>query len=76
MLSFIVPKVEYDCWKHLEFDVNFIKANYRLGVAFLQHKQYADGLKQINKALEVGRGINPSIYMVEEIWQELTKENI
>jgi len=50
-----------------------VKAHYMLGLALLQHKQYADGVKQLEKALELGRGANPSSYMVEEIWQELAK---
>lgn len=66
-------KVEADCRKALELDVNSVKAHYMLGLALLQHKQYADGVKQLEKALELGRGANPSSYMVEEIWQELAK---
>eukprot|EP01018_Ginkgo_biloba_P025031 Gb_03040 [translate_table: standard] len=44
-----------------------------LGLALLRSKQYAEGVKQLDKALELGRGGNPSSYMVEEIWQELAK---
>lgn len=66
-------KVESDCRKALELDANSVKAHYMLGLALLQQKQYADGLKQLEKALELGRGANPSSYMVEEIWQELAK---
>lgn len=66
-------KVESDCRKALELDFNSVKAHYMLGLALLQQKQYADGLKQLEKALELGRGANPSSYMVEEIWQELAK---
>ncbi|KAH9332072.1 hypothetical protein KI387_004180 [Taxus chinensis] len=66
-------KVEADCRKALELDTSSVKAYYMLGLALLQRKQYAGGVKLLQKALELGRGANPSSYMVEEIWQELAK---
>lgn len=66
-------KVEADCRKALELDSSSVKAYYMLGLALLQSKNYAGGVKQLQKALELGRGANPSSYMVEEIWQELAK---
>ena len=42
-------KVEADCRKALELDVNSVTAHYMLGLALLQHKQYADGVKQLGK---------------------------
>ncbi|KAL8106561.1 hypothetical protein AgCh_023360 [Apium graveolens] len=44
-----------------------------LGLALLQRKVYAHGVKELEKALDLGRGADPKGYMVEEIWQELAK---
>ncbi|KAK4409162.1 E3 ubiquitin-protein ligase CHIP [Sesamum angolense] len=48
-------------------------AHCMLGLALLQRKEYAEGIKELRKALDLGRGANPNSYMVEEIWQELAK---
>ncbi|KAL6499997.1 hypothetical protein OROGR_027907 [Orobanche gracilis] len=48
-------------------------AHYMLGLALLQKKEYAKGVKGLEKALDLGRGANPRGYMVEEIWQELAR---
>lgn len=66
-------KVEEDCRKAIELDGNLVKAHYMLGLALLQRKEYAEGVKELQKALDLGRGANPSSYMVEEIWQELAR---
>ncbi|ERM99800.1 hypothetical protein AMTR_s00099p00157650 [Amborella trichopoda] len=50
-----------------------MEAHYMLGLALLQRQEYAEGIKALEKALDLGRGANPASYMVEEIWQELAK---
>ncbi|KAF3435911.1 hypothetical protein FNV43_RR23003 [Rhamnella rubrinervis] len=66
-------KLEEDCRKAVRLDNNSVKGHYMLGLALLQRKEYAEGVKQLEKALDLGRGANPKGYMVEEIWQELAK---
>ncbi|KAL0787512.1 hypothetical protein Bca101_003758 [Brassica carinata] len=69
-------KVEEDCRKAVQLDHDSVKAHYMLGLALLQRKDYADGVKALQKgnwALDLGRGTNPTGYMVEEIWEELAK---
>ncbi|KAJ4953233.1 hypothetical protein NE237_030065 [Protea cynaroides] len=66
-------KVEWDCRKAIELDTSSVKAHYMLGLALLQKEDYAGGVKELEKALDLGRGANPKSYMVEEIWQELAK---
>ncbi|KAL8516604.1 hypothetical protein ACS0TY_015027 [Phlomoides rotata] len=44
-----------------------------LGLALLQKKEYGEGVKALEKALDLGRCADPKGYMVEEIWQELAK---
>ncbi|KAI3947468.1 hypothetical protein MKW92_049158 [Papaver armeniacum] len=66
-------RAEEDCRKALELDSNSTKAHYILGLALLQRVEYAEGVQQLEKALDLGRGANPTGYMVEEIWQELAK---
>ncbi|XP_042492019.1 E3 ubiquitin-protein ligase CHIP isoform X2 [Macadamia integrifolia] len=66
-------KVEWDCRRAIELDTNSVKAHYMLGLALLQREEYAGGVKELEKALDLGRGANPKSYMVEEIWQELAK---
>ncbi|KAL2630393.1 hypothetical protein R1flu_015079 [Riccia fluitans] len=66
-------RVEADCRKALELDKDSVKAHYMLGLALLQSKQHGEAIKQLEKALELGRGGKPGTYMVEEIWQELAK---
>ncbi|CAN6818421.1 unnamed protein product [Brassica oleracea] len=64
-------RVEEDCRKAVQLDHNSVKAHYMLGLALLQRKDYADGVKALQK--DLGRGANPTGYMVEEIWEELAK---
>ncbi|XP_057534681.1 E3 ubiquitin-protein ligase CHIP [Amaranthus tricolor] len=66
-------RVEEDCQKALQLDNSSVKAHYMLGLALLQRKEYSEGVKELEKALDLGRGANPKGYMVEEIWQELAK---
>ncbi|XP_054784128.1 E3 ubiquitin-protein ligase CHIP-like isoform X1 [Prosopis cineraria] len=67
------PKVEEDCRKAIQLNHNSVKAHYMLGLALLQRQEYAKGIAELEKALDLGRGANPKGYMVEEIWQELAK---
>ncbi|KAF2292541.1 hypothetical protein GH714_025377 [Hevea brasiliensis] len=48
-------------------------AHYMLGLALLQKNELAEGARELQKALDLGRGADPMGYMVEEIWQELAK---
>ncbi|KAJ4783246.1 E3 ubiquitin-protein ligase CHIP [Rhynchospora pubera] len=66
-------KVEDDCRNALQLDNNSVKAHYMLGLALLDRQEFAEGIKQLEKSLELGRGAHPASYMVEEIWQELAK---
>ncbi|CAL9023148.1 unnamed protein product [Prunus brigantina] len=66
-------RVEEDCRKAIQLEHNSVKAHYMLGLALLQKQEYADGVKELERALDLGRGANPKGYMVEEIWQELAK---
>ncbi|CAA3001425.1 E3 ubiquitin- ligase CHIP [Olea europaea subsp. europaea] len=49
------------------------QAHYMLGLALLKREEYAEGARELEKALDLGRGANPKGYMVEEIWQELAR---
>ncbi|XP_072992321.1 E3 ubiquitin-protein ligase CHIP-like isoform X2 [Typha latifolia] len=66
-------KVEDDCRMALQLDKFSVKAHYMLGLALLDRQEFAEGIKELEKSLELGRGANPASYMVEEIWQELAK---
>ncbi|KAL5562187.1 hypothetical protein UlMin_031934 [Ulmus minor] len=66
-------KVENDCRVAIKLDHNSVKAHYMLGLALIKKQEYDDGIKELEKALDLGRGANPNGYMVEEIWQELAK---
>lgn len=66
-------KVEEDCRRAIQLDNNSVKAHYMLGLALLQKEEYAEGIKELERALDLGRGANPKSYIVEEIWQELAK---
>ncbi|KAI5679912.1 hypothetical protein M9H77_01139 [Catharanthus roseus] len=66
-------RVEEDCKRAIQLDHNSVKAHYMLGLALLQRKEYAEGVKELEKAMDLGRGANPHGYMIEEIWQELAK---
>ncbi|RWR84733.1 E3 ubiquitin-protein ligase CHIP isoform X1 [Cinnamomum micranthum f. kanehirae] len=66
-------KVEEDCIEALKRDRGSVKAHYMLGLALLKREEYAVGVKELERALDLGRGENPKSYMVEEIWQELAR---
>ncbi|XP_065876085.1 E3 ubiquitin-protein ligase CHIP isoform X2 [Euphorbia lathyris] len=65
-------KVEEDCRRAIHLDRNSFKAHYMLGLALLQKDELSGGVKELQKALDLGRGASKG-YMVEEIWQELAK---
>ncbi|XP_057507341.1 E3 ubiquitin-protein ligase CHIP-like isoform X2 [Actinidia eriantha] len=66
-------RVEEDCRKAIQLDHNAFKAHYMLGLALRQRHEYTEGVKELEKAMDLGRGANPNSYMIEEIWQELAK---
>lgn len=66
-------KVEEDCRRAIQLDFNSVKAHYMLGLALLQKQELDEGVKELQKAMDLGRGANPKGYMVDEIWQELAK---
>ncbi|GAB2254321.1 hypothetical protein Droror1_Dr00022130 [Drosera rotundifolia] len=66
-------RVEEDCRRAIELDPNSVKAHYMLGLALLQKQELSEGIKELDKALDLGRGADPKGYMVEEIWLELAK---
>ncbi|XP_057451437.1 E3 ubiquitin-protein ligase CHIP [Lotus japonicus] len=66
-------RVEEDCRRAIQLDSNSVKAHYLFGLVLLQKQEYAKGIRELEKALDLGRGANPKGYMVEEIWQELAK---
>ncbi|PON75085.1 Histidine triad (HIT) protein [Parasponia andersonii] len=66
-------RVEEDCRRAIQLDNSSVKGHYMLGLALLERKEYAEGIKELEKALDLGRVANPKGYMVEEIWQELAK---
>lgn len=66
-------KVEEDCRRAIQLDYSSVKAHYMLGLALLQKQELDEGVKELQKALDLGRGANPKGYMVDEIWQELAK---
>ncbi|CAH9118313.1 unnamed protein product [Cuscuta epithymum] len=64
-------RVEEDCRRATHLDQNSVKAHYMLGLALLHKKEYAEGVRELEGALDLGRGADPKGYMVEEIWEEL-----
>ncbi|KAJ8433065.1 hypothetical protein Cgig2_015428 [Carnegiea gigantea] len=66
-------RVEEDCRRAIRLDHNSVKAHYMLGLALLHKEEYSEGVKELEKALDLGTGADPNSYMVEEIWQELAK---
>lgn len=66
-------RVEEDSRKALQLDHDSVKAHYMLGLALLQKQEYGEGVKELERALDLGRDAHPRSYMVEEIWQELAK---
>ncbi|PIN14004.1 Chaperone-dependent E3 ubiquitin protein ligase (contains TPR repeats) [Handroanthus impetiginosus] len=66
-------RVEEDCRKAIQLDHHSVKAHYMLGLALLQRKEYGEGVRELEKALDLGRVATLQGYMVEEIWQELAR---
>ncbi|CAH9075381.1 unnamed protein product [Cuscuta epithymum] len=66
-------RLEEDCRRAIQLDCNSCKAHYMLGLALLREQSFSEGVRELEKALDLGRGANPKSYMVEEIWQELAK---
>ncbi|KAJ9565131.1 hypothetical protein OSB04_001097 [Centaurea solstitialis] len=66
-------RVEEDCQKAVQLDRNSVKGHYMLGLALIRKEKYAEGIKALERSLDLGRGANPHSYMVEEIWQELAR---
>ncbi|KAK4775521.1 hypothetical protein SAY87_023482 [Trapa incisa] len=67
-------RLEEDSRKALELDYKSVKAHYLMGLALLRKAEYTEGIKQLERALDLGRGAeHGSSYMVETIWQELAK---
>ncbi|KAJ0549737.1 putative U box domain, tetratricopeptide-like helical domain superfamily [Helianthus annuus] len=66
-------RVEEDSRKAVELDHASIKGHFMLGLALIQREKYAQGIKELERALDLSRGAGPQNYMVEEIWQELAK---
>ncbi|KAK2352781.1 protein phosphatase 5.2 [Trifolium repens] len=66
-------RVEEDCRRAIQLDSNSVKAHYMLGLALLEKKELTKGIKELERALNLGRGANPKGYMVEEIWKVLAK---
>ncbi|XP_039121505.1 E3 ubiquitin-protein ligase CHIP-like [Dioscorea cayenensis subsp. rotundata] len=63
--------VEEDCTRALELDSSSVKAHYMLGRALLIKQDTVRGIKELEKALDLGRGADPSGYMIDEIWPVL-----
>ncbi|XVE78156.1 hypothetical protein DITRI_Ditri13aG0121300 [Diplodiscus trichospermus] len=66
-------RVEEDCRRAIQLDHSSVKAHYMLGLALLQKQELDEGVNELQKAMDLGRGANPKGYMVDEIWQELAK---
>jgi len=66
-------KVEEDCRRAIQLDSQSVKGHYMLGLALVNSQRLSEGIKALEKSLELGRGAHPASYMVEEIWQELSK---
>ncbi|XP_076914267.1 E3 ubiquitin-protein ligase CHIP-like [Bidens hawaiensis] len=64
-------RVEEDSRRAVQLDPKSVKGHYMLGLALLQREQYNEGIKALERALDLGRGAHPHSYMMEEIWQEL-----
>ncbi|PWA82151.1 zinc finger, RING/FYVE/PHD-type, acetyltransferase A, auxiliary subunit [Artemisia annua] len=66
-------RVEEDCRKAVQLDRNSVKGHYMLGLALLHREKYAEGIQELQRSLDLGRGADPHSYIVEEIWQELAR---
>ncbi|KAK8466613.1 hypothetical protein PHAVU_008G134500 [Phaseolus vulgaris] len=66
-------RVEEDSRQAMKLDNNLVKAHYMLGLSLVQRQEFAEGILELKKALDLDRGSHPKGHMVEEIWQELAK---
>ncbi|GAB2234636.1 hypothetical protein Droror1_Dr00003893 [Drosera rotundifolia] len=66
-------RVEEDCRRAIELDHGSVKAYYLLGLSLLEKQEFSEGVKELEKALDLGRGANPELYMVDKIWESLAK---
>ncbi|KAJ0972194.1 hypothetical protein J5N97_020153 [Dioscorea zingiberensis] len=66
-------RVEEDCTRAVELDNSSVKAHYMLGRALLVRQDTTRGIKELEKALDLGRGADPSGYMIDEIWAVLAE---
>ncbi|KAL9275864.1 E3 ubiquitin-protein ligase CHIP-like protein [Drosera capensis] len=66
-------RVEEDCRRAIELDHGSVKAYYLLGLSLLEKQEFSGGVKELEKALDLGRGANPELYMVDKIWEALAK---
>lgn len=66
-------RVEEDSRKAIQLDKNSVKGHYMLGLAFLQRGEYNEGIKQLERALDLGRGANHYSDMIDVIWQAFSK---
>ncbi|CAJ1921003.1 unnamed protein product [Sphenostylis stenocarpa] len=66
-------RVEEDSRQAIKLDNNLVKAHYMLGLASVHRQEFAKGILELKKALDLDRGPHSKGQMVEEIWQELAK---
>ncbi|XWS36608.1 hypothetical protein CRYUN_Cryun20dG0099400 [Craigia yunnanensis] len=62
-------KVEEDCRRAIQLDHSSVKAHYMLGLALLQKQELDEGVKELEKAMDLGRGASPKSYVVDGIWE-------
>ncbi|XP_020571493.1 E3 ubiquitin-protein ligase CHIP-like [Phalaenopsis equestris] len=66
-------RVEEDCRTAIKLDSSSVKAHYMLGITILERGDYTGGIKELEKAFELGRAAKPPGCLAEDIWQELAK---
>ncbi|XP_020680137.1 E3 ubiquitin-protein ligase CHIP [Dendrobium catenatum] len=66
-------RVEEDCRSAIKLDGSSVKAHYMLGLAILEREDYSGGIKELEKALDLGRVTKSDGCIVEDIWQALAK---
>ncbi|KAI8574196.1 hypothetical protein RHMOL_Rhmol01G0336300 [Rhododendron molle] len=66
-------RVEEDSRRAIQLDHNSVKGHYMLGLAFLQRGENTEGIKELERALDLGRAANENSDSVELIWQEFAK---
>ncbi|CAN0898030.1 E3 ubiquitin-protein ligase CHIP [Linum grandiflorum] len=64
-------KVEEDCRSAIKLDHSSFKAHHMLGLALLKREEFSEGIKALERALDLGRGQAGNT--VEDIWQELAQ---